>query len=540
MMRNPQWRSSQSFGTLIIALTILTHLFCLTDLKAVESDAAQKSRSASIQQLQKSWETFLSAPRFTNCQWGALAISLETGETLAEWNADQYFIPASNTKIYTTTLALEELGAEFQIPTRIYIHGEIDTAGVLKGDLLVRGQGDPTYSTGFTGGSWTTPLDPLVTLIKKAGVRKIEGQIIGDSSYFNTHPQGAGWQWDDLTYYYGAEATALSLNDNQLEFAVHPAEKPGDPCRLEWVSTTPYPWMQIKNLTKTLSSGDSSVMLDNDLGSDTWWLQGQLTVDSSPRTIWISPNGAERMFTESLRRALTQQGVETPVASSFINYRERWENPFKESEWKLLGERLSPPVKDIIQPLQKRSQNQYAHMLWLQVGAKRMDSLGKVHPGNLSDRNVSAASESALEDLLVKIGLAPDAVLIEEGSGLSRRHLIRPRATVRLLEWIQSQPYYEDFYKSLPIAAVDGTLRRRLSGTSAEGITRAKTGTLRYAHALSGYTQSKGGEKIAFSFMVNSIQGNYGKIENVSSNPRSEIDHLVQSLSDWTAISVKR
>jgi D-alanyl-D-alanine carboxypeptidase/D-alanyl-D-alanine-endopeptidase (penicillin-binding protein 4) len=246
------------------------------------------------------------------------------------------------------------------------------------------------------------------------------------------------------------------------------------------------------------------------------------------------------MFTESLRRALTEQGVETPGASSSVSYRDRWEKPFKESEWKLLGEHLSPPVKEIIQPLQKRSQNQYAHMLWLQVGAHRMDTLGKVNPRGLSDRNVSAASESALEDLLAKMGLAPDAVLIEEGSGLSRRHLIRPRATARLLEWIQGRPYFEDFYKSLPIAAVDGTLRRRLSGTSAEGVTRAKTGTLRYAHALSGYTQSKGGEKIAFSFMLNSIQGNYGKIENVSSNPKAEIDHLVQSLSDWSVISGKQ
>ena len=169
-----------------------------------------------------------------------------------------------------------------------------------------------------------------------------------------------------------------------------------------------------------------------------------------------------------------------------------------------------------------------------------MDDSGRISPRNLRDRNVNAASESALEDLLLQMGLSFDAVLIEEGSGLSRRHLIRPRATVRLLQWIQDRPYFDDFYKSLPIAAVDGTLRRRLSGTSAEGITRAKTGTLRYAHALSGYTQSKRGEKIAFSFMINSIQGDYGKIENVGSNPRSEIDHMVQSLSDWNAIFGKR
>lgn len=517
----------------------LACIFCLPKSAVLLANEAKTNRPQAIQSLQSHWDEFLSAPRFANCQWGALAVSLETGETLAEWNADRYLIPASNTKIFTTVLALEELGPDFQIPTRLYVDGPIDEEGTLRGNLLVVGQGDPSCSTRFTDGDWTTPLEPIARLVQEAGIRSVQGQLIGDNSYFNTTSQGAGWQWDDLSYWYGAEATALSLNDNQLEFRVSPASVVGKPAELDWVSTEPYPWLQIKNLTETVSEGPSRVWLDHELGSDVWWLQGQINSAGDARTIWISPNGAERMYVESLRRLLIQKGIAINKGTEMISYRDRWESPFEQDPWRLIGEHQSLPLREIIQPLMKRSQNQYAHLLWLQIGAHRSDLAGETRPGNSRDRDVNAASEKALRELLIRAGMSEDAVLLEEGSGLSRRHLIRPRSTVQLLQWIQDRPYSDEFYQSLPIAGVDGTLSRRMKGTPAAEVTSAKTGTLRYAHALSGYTRSASGEPIVFSFMVNSIQNAYADLEEKQSDPRSEIDFLVNSLAQWNPVAEK-
>ncbi len=515
------------------ALTGIILTYGITSFSENSTSSSGNSHTATAPELQTAWNDFLSSPRFDHCQWGAVAISLKTGETLAEWNADRYFIPASNTKIYTTALALEELGADFQIPTRLYVNGPVDEDGTLHGDLLVVGQGDPSCSTRFTDGDWTTPLEPVAAIIQEAGIRSVKGQLIGDNSYFNTDSQGAGWQWDDLTYWYGAEATALTLNDNQLEFSVSPAHEVGQPVKLDWVSTDPYPWIEIKNLTTTVSEGFSRVWMDREIGSDVWWLQGQINHFGGSRTIWVSPNGAERMYVESLRRLLARKGVPVQNGTKVISHRDRWGIPFNPEEWKPIGQHLSPPLREIIQPLMKRSQNQYAHLLWLQIGAHRANLEGQISPGNSRDRDVNSLAEAAFRDLLTKAGMESDAVLIEEGSGLSRRHLIRPRSTVRLLRWIQTQPYYDDFYHSLPIAGVDGTLSRRMKDTPAAEITRAKTGTLRYAHALSGYTESSSGEPIAFSFMVNSIHGDYAEQEGRESNPRGEIDFLVNSLATW-------
>lgn len=522
-----------------LVLSSLVCYFSIPNTPPLFAKEAQADRSQAIQSLQSNWDEFLSSPRFANCQWGALAVSLETGETLAGWNADRYLIPASNTKIFTTVLALEELGPDFQIPTRLYVDGPIDEEGTLHGNLLVVGHGDPSCSTRFTEGDWTTPLEPIASRVQEAGIRSIQGRLIGDNSYFNTTSQGAGWQWDDLSYWYGAEATALSLNDNQLEFSASPAAVAGEPVRLDWVSTEPYPWFQIKNLTDTVTEGLSRVWLDHELGSDVWWLQGQLTHLGGSRTIWISPNGAERMYVESLRRLLVQKGISIQDGTKIISSRDCWETPFQPDQWRLIGEHQSLPLREIIQPLMKRSQNQYAHLLWLQIGAHRADLAGEIFPRNSSDRDVNAAAEKALEELLMQAGMSADAVLLEEGSGLSRRHLIRPRSTVELLKWIQDQPYYNDFYHSIPIAGVDGTLSRRMKGTSAAEVTRAKTGTLRYAHALSGYTQSASGEPIVFSFMVNSIQNDYADVENKESDPRGEIDFLVNTLTDWSSSSAR-
>ncbi|HEY9232471.1 MAG TPA: D-alanyl-D-alanine carboxypeptidase, partial [Blastocatellia bacterium] len=158
----------------------------------------------------------LSQPRFAPAAWGVKIVSLDTGKTLFEHNPQKYFNPASNAKLYTTALALDRLGADYRIRTSLYSSVRPEASGALKGDLIVYGRGDPTMAASLNGGDYFKPLEPLVDQVVSAGVRRIEGDLVGDESYFATPALGAGWEWDDLQEYYGAEASALDINDNAL------------------------------------------------------------------------------------------------------------------------------------------------------------------------------------------------------------------------------------------------------------------------------------------------------------------------------------
>ena len=167
-------------------------------------------------------------------------VSLDSGRTLFEQNAGKLFSPASNCKLYTMALALDQLGGDYRIKTSLYAATKPDRRGVLKGDLIIYGRGDPTINARLNGGDIFRALEPLVAALTNAGVRRIRGDLVGDESFFRGPPYGSGWAWDDLNSYYGAEISALTINDNTLQLSVTPGSTGGAPCQLTLSPATSY------------------------------------------------------------------------------------------------------------------------------------------------------------------------------------------------------------------------------------------------------------------------------------------------------------
>src|SRR4030095_11011480 len=188
---------------------------------------ATSPRSETLDSIRSRLAAHIAQPRFAPAAWGVKIVSLDTGKTIFENNPQKYFNPASNAKLYTTALALEHFGADYRIKTSLYSNTRPDASGTLKGDLIVYGRGDPTMAARLNGGDYFKGLDPLIAQLVNAGVRRIEGDVVGDESYFAGPPFGAGWEWDDLQAYYGAEVSALTIDDNALDLFVKPADRPG-------------------------------------------------------------------------------------------------------------------------------------------------------------------------------------------------------------------------------------------------------------------------------------------------------------------------
>lgn len=507
----------------------------------------------------------ISQPRFAPAAWGVKVVSLDSGKTLFEHNPQKYFNPASNAKLYTAALALDRLGADYRIRTSLYSTARPDTGGTLKGDLILYGRGDPTMAASLNGGDYFKPLEPLANQLASAGVRRIDGDLIGDESYFATPAIGAGWEWDDLQEYYGAEVSALTLNDNALDLFVKPAERTGLPCRITTGPATS--WVTIINRTETApKTVEARIVVYRPVGENIVYVSGRLPVGGRDFRGSVAVHNPAGLFVTLFKEALARRGIVVTGRARTIDWKYREVTPTDLAKLNELGFVQSPPVKEIVRETLKPSQNLYAQLLLLQVGAAQEQGRGgegeKGRRGEEEQHSVSLAASphppiatspgpqstteemgvEALNDFLAAAGVKQGEVLIEEGSGLSRRDIITPNATVALLAYMQRHRFADDYRNSLPVAGVDGTLQNRMKGTAAAGNARAKTGSLRYVYALSGYVTTAAGERLAFSIMLN----NYYNAERAAAaattaqrppSPRDDLDAIVVMLATFAGRS---
>jgi D-alanyl-D-alanine carboxypeptidase/D-alanyl-D-alanine-endopeptidase (penicillin-binding protein 4) len=496
--------------------------------------------------------------RFTPAAWGVKIVSLETGKTIFEHNAEKYFNPASNAKLYTAALALDRLGEDYRIKTSLYSTVRPDASGTLKSDLIVYGRGDPTMAARLNGGDYFKGIEPLVTQIADAGVRRVEGDLVGDESYFAGPPFGSGWEWDDLQAYYGAEVSALTIDDNALDLFVKPAERPGMPCRI--TTGPPTSFVTLINRTQTSTKGsEQRIVVYRPVGENIIYVSGQLPVDNSGYYSSVAVHNPAGLFVSLLKDALALRGIVVTGRTRVIDWKYREVTPLDLSKLIELGSIQSMPIADIIRETLKPSQNLYAQLLLLQVGASaarapevQSRGLGQRPPANTQPpaSTFSTTEEAGVEmmnDFLARVGVKKGDVLLEEGSGLSRRDVITPAATVELLGYMTRSRWAEVFRNALPIAGVDGTLQNRMKSTLAAGNVRAKTGSLRYVYTLSGYVTTAAGERLAFSIMLNNYYNaeRSAALRDTSSastrvtvpSPRDDLDAIAVMLAGFTGRS---
>ncbi len=453
----------------------------------------------------------LAKPELASAMVGIKVTSLDTGRVLFEENAAKLLRPASNMKIYTVAAAIDRLSPEYRFTTSIYAAARPDASGVIRGDLTVYGRGDPSLAARFNNGDYFKGIDDLATRIVSAGVKRIEGDLIGDESYFVGPKYGAGWEWEDLTWYYGAEITSLTVNDNALDLFVKPGSAVGQPALV--TTGPPDPLLTISNKVTTAPKGNRrEISVYRGLGENTITITGSMPVDDRGYTGAIGISHPAMLFVYLLRSSLAQRGVTVKGRSLTLEAQTSGVSVDPAQFYALtrmtvdpkappaeIATLQSPPFSLIAAQTMKPSQNLYTELI--------LRTLGKVSPPPVTTPSFGQTSEDlgleAVKAFLKTAGIRPEALVLSDGSGLSRNDMITADASVQLLGYMSKHRYADVFRDALPIAGVDGTLRNRMRGTAAENNVRAKTGSLSSAASLSGYVTTAAGEKLAFSIMVN-------------------------------------
>ncbi|MBL9212574.1 MAG: D-alanyl-D-alanine carboxypeptidase/D-alanyl-D-alanine-endopeptidase, partial [Opitutaceae bacterium] len=425
-------------------------------------------------------------PRFEGALWSVKVVSLETGRTLYEHQPRRLMSPASNSKLYTGALALGRLGGDYRIKTPVLATAAPDAEGVVAGHVIVSGRGDPGFKSATRRGDFWKIFDPFVAVLRQAGVRRVTGDLVADGTHFRGPGYGAGWVAEDLIDDYGAEFSALTLEQNFADLRVTPAAVAGQPARLELLH--PQTGLVLVNRTVTGPAGGSrSLQGRRRLGEPTVYVLGELPVGGAEEILDVTVPQPARWFAAALQEALRRAGISVEGQARAVSWPDA--SPVGNGAVKL-GDVASAPLRELVAGFMKPSQNLETDLIFAHVAET-------TRPADAPEwRTSEQLGVAALGEFLRSSGLPADEVRFDEGSGLSRNNLASANATVALLAAMAKHAEAKAFRDSLPVAGIDGTIRRRMKGTAAEGNVRAKTGTLRWANGLSGYVTSAAGEAL--------------------------------------------
>jgi D-alanyl-D-alanine carboxypeptidase/D-alanyl-D-alanine-endopeptidase (penicillin-binding protein 4) len=460
-------------------------------------------------------------------------VSLDSGQTIFEQQANKFVRPASNMKLYTVATAFDRLTPDYHFMTSVYAR-EKPEDGKIKGDLIVYGRGDPSISTRLNG-DYFKGINDLADRIVAAGVKRVRGDLVGDESYFNGSPIGSGWEWEDLTWSYGAQVSALSVNDNAIDLYVRPGATVGAPVS---VTTGPPNASFITIVNRATTSPKelrSNLQIYRGLGANAVEITGTLPLGDAGFRGGVAIPDPPLAFVSMLRDALLKRGVKidgqlrTVTDRSGGSVQPRVPAGFNSPTGTInqfpveITSLSSPPFATIATHTLKPSQNQYTELI--------LRTLGRTQPQLNSDTGRDRTDEELglviVRNFLRQAGIAENEVALDDGSGLSRNDLISASTTVQLLTYMSKHKYFAQFRDALPIAGTDGTLSTRMRGTPAEKNLRAKTGSLSSVASLSGYVTTAGGEHLVFSMMLN----NYPDAAAVR---RDSIDAIAVLLASFT------
>jgi D-alanyl-D-alanine carboxypeptidase/D-alanyl-D-alanine-endopeptidase (penicillin-binding protein 4) len=418
--------------------------------------------------------------------WGIDIRSLDNGEHLFDLNAGRLMMPGSNMKIVTLAAAADILGWDHRFTTTLETSAAVD-AGVLRGDLIVRGSGDPTINARDKRA--TAALDEWAAALKAAGIQQIDGRIIGDDQLFDDEGIGPGWAWDYLQFGYAAPVGALEFNENLATLTVSPAAQAGDPAQ---VMLTLGAGLAILNRVATgadLSS--ATVEYRRRLDRPVLEVSGSIAAGSAPLERTVAVVNPTVFFAQSLKDGLIARGI--AVSGPAVDLDDiAAELAGATSERRTIVETKSPALREIATVLMKVSQNLYAETLLKAIGAAR-GGLGTFEGGL-----------AAVRGALTSWGVPDDAYVNADGSGLSRYNYLAASTVTAVLEREYKDERHRDaFIATLPIAGKDGTIATRMRRTRAEGNAVAKTGSISNARSLSGYVRTRDGEMLVFSILAN-------------------------------------
>jgi D-alanyl-D-alanine carboxypeptidase/D-alanyl-D-alanine-endopeptidase (penicillin-binding protein 4) len=481
------------------------------------ANAQPTNFAKSLPELRAQLDTHVNQPRFNGALWGVKVVSLTTGKIIYEHHADRLMSPASNSKLYAGALALATFGGDYRFTTPVRGTAHPDADGVLHGDLIISGCGDPSWkATNFS-----EIFAPFVTALTNAGLRQVISDLVADTTFFRGPPTGGSWCVDDLSDSEGAEVSALTLNDNLAQVHVVPGAKVSEACSLALLQ--PHTGLKLVNRTQTIAAdGKSHLAMWRSPGTKTLFVFGEVPLGGAAEMLDVPVPEPAAWFGAGLKAALAEHGISIAGKVRCV----AWPQipPWGETNLVTLAEIKSQPLREIVRAFMKPSQNLETDLVFDHTG----EILRATNAPSSQTSEQSAVV--ALEKFLATNGVPAD-LHFDEGSGLSRNNLTSANATVALLTLMATNRCAQDFYDALPIAGVDGTIRRRMKNTPAFQNVHAKTGTLRWVNALSGHVTTAAGEKLVFSLMLN-------RYDSAPDRKRTdELDDIAVMLAGFTGRS---
>lgn len=429
-------------------------------------------------------------------QVGIFARQLSTGRTLYERDAFQSFIPASNAKLYSMAFALSKLGPDNKFETRIGASQPPDRNGNLSGDLVLVGGGDPSFCARRNLGLEENPMQAMEWMadqVVAAGVRVVDGDIVGDDTHFEKDLYPIGWTLEDATWSYGSPVSALTVFENQLDVRVEAVADEEIPR----VSVSPLPgYFVIENRLRTGARTNWSI--DRQPGSRQLVLSGTIAAGTK-RSEQAAIDDPPEFAAAILKDALERRGVRI---TGGIRSRSREAEDLTAAAPipVIFAAHQSAPLVDLLRVVGKTSRNLYAEMTLRQAGLVASGGAGR----QAAVRNMML--------FLSQAGTDTKCCFFQDGSGLSRQTLVTPVSTVDLLGHMYAMPLREHWMSLLPVGARDGTLTFRMRGSPLAGRVRAKTGAIAHVATVSGYANSRTWGEVAFSAMVNNFTGDSGDV----------------------------
>jgi D-alanyl-D-alanine carboxypeptidase/D-alanyl-D-alanine-endopeptidase (penicillin-binding protein 4) len=440
--------------------------------------------------------------RVRSGRWGVLVVSLTRGDTLYSYEPDLMLAPASNMKLLTAALALDQFGPDHQFSTDILREGAVTPDGTLEGNLVMRGDGDPALSSRFLQGGPAAPVELLAQLVASKGIKRVAGDLIADASAFDQRRIPDGWQRRYLHNGYAARVSALSLNENLLWIIVQPGARAKEPAV---VSLDPATELPLSNKVRTVAGSRAARVIVRTLDDGTIEVRGWIGTRARTRRYQIVVEDPAIFTVGAFRRALESQGI---IISGPTRLGETSDTAT------VVASLPSPPLARLLSVMNRESVNHYAELIFRNIARSANGGPG----------TIESANDVLQRFMTEKVRAAPGSVHATDGSGLSVLDRVTPRALIQLLDYAHRAPWSDVFHTSLPVAGESELLRHRMRLTPAQGNLHAKTGTTNTVISLGGYVTAESGEVLAFAFIYNG--GDLSKAKET-------IDAMGATLASW-------